>query len=385
MFKMGVGHSDELNIDACVAEVLAQTAAALDGEKPQGGLLFAAIDMDHERLLAGINQAYPAIQLIGCTTDGEVSSVMGFQEDSVTLAVFASDVVEITAGVGRHACQDAVAACQEAVAQARAKSTQEPVMCITTPDGLTFNVADAVRGLQAALGEQVIVLGGAAGDQREFKATYQFCRDEVHQDAVPVLLFSGPLVYSAGVASGWKPLGESAQITKSEGKVVHEIDGKPAIDFYHHYFGRNVGGSKGTPLAVFEKDGDGYYLRAFFFHDEDAGTVTFAGEVPEGATVQLTDASREGLLEGTADSLRQALDAYRGDSAPEAALFFCCAGRKAILGTRTGEELDIIRSRVDVNLPLYGFYCYGEIGPVGQSHESRFHNQTFVSVMLGTR
>ncbi len=385
MFKMGVGHSDELNVDACIAEVLSQSVDGLNGAEPRGGLLFAAHDMDHKQLLSGICKAYPGLELAGCTTGGEISSVMGFQEDSVTLALFASDVVDFAAGIGVNASRDAMAACQEAVAQARTKSAQDPVLCITMPDGLTFNAADAVRGLKEALGEQVIVLGGTAGDQMEMKATYQFCGDQVHQDAVPVLLFSGPLVCSAGVASGWKPLGETAKITKAEGNIVYEIDGKPAIEFYRHYFGPNVRPTSESPLAVFDEDGESFYLRAFFFHDEEAGTITFAGEVPEGATVRLASASREGVLEGTAKSLAQALDGYRGDSAPEAALLFSCAGRKVILGTRVGEELDIVRSQVDADLPLCGFYCYGEIGPVGRTRNSQFHNQTFVSVMLGTR
>jgi len=385
MFKMGVGHSDDLNVEACVAELLSQAVAGLDGAEPGGGLLFAAYDMDHQPLLSRIHEAYPDLELAGCSTGGEVSSVMGFQDDSVTLALFASDVVDFTTGIGVNASQDAMAACREAVAQARKKSDQDPVLCIAMPDGLTFNSADAVRGLKQALGEGVLVLGGAAGEQFEMKATYQFCGGRVHQDAVPILLFSGPLVCSAGVASGWKPLGETAKITRAEGNVVYEIDGEPAIAFYRHYFGPNVRPTADSPLAVFDDDGESFYLRAFFFHDEETGTVTYSGEVPEGATVRLATASREGILEGTAQSLAQALDGYRGDSAPQAALLFSCAARKVILGTRVGEELDIVRARVDADMPLCGFYCYGEIGPVGQTRDSQFHNQTFVSVMLGTR
>ena len=152
MFKMGVGHSEELDVDACVAEVLSQSIQGLDGAEPRGGLLFATHEMDHEQLLCGICKAYPGLELSGCTTGGEISSVMGFQEDSVTLALFASDVVDFTAGLGTNASQDAMAACQAAVAQARAKTNRDPVLCITMPDGLTFNAADAVRGLKQALG-----------------------------------------------------------------------------------------------------------------------------------------------------------------------------------------------------------------------------------------
>ena len=109
MFKMVVGHSDDIDADTAIAEALEQCAGALGGESPQGGLLFSAFDMDHAQLLAGINHAYPNVQLVGCTTDGEMSSVLGFQEDSIALALFASDVVDVTAGVGRDVSRHAAA------------------------------------------------------------------------------------------------------------------------------------------------------------------------------------------------------------------------------------------------------------------------------------
>ena len=55
VFKMVVGHSDDLDPGDAVAEVLEQCAGALDGIKPQAGLLFSAFDEDCERMVAAIN------------------------------------------------------------------------------------------------------------------------------------------------------------------------------------------------------------------------------------------------------------------------------------------------------------------------------------------
>ena len=147
MFKMVVGHSDDLDPGDAVAEVLEQCAGALDGIKPQAGLLFSAFDEDCERMVAAINQAHPGTQLVGCTTAGEVSSVLGFREDSVTLCLFASDSVDMTAGVGKDAVGDPLAACEEAVAQAKAKTTKDPTLCITTPDNVAAAEGDIVPRL----------------------------------------------------------------------------------------------------------------------------------------------------------------------------------------------------------------------------------------------
>jgi hypothetical protein len=89
MFTAVVGHSEDLDTLAAANEILAQCRSKLKGTVPRAGLLFAAIDFDHQVLLDEINRHYPGIQLIGCSTDGEISSDLGFREDSVTLILFA--------------------------------------------------------------------------------------------------------------------------------------------------------------------------------------------------------------------------------------------------------------------------------------------------------
>ncbi len=387
MFKMVVGHSDDLDAGAAVAEALEQCTRALDGEKPQAGLLFSGFDTVSEQMLATIHQTYRDIQLVGCTTAGEMSSVLGFQEDSVTLSLFASDVVDITAGVGENVSQDGLASCRQAVAQAQAKTPQEPTLCITTPENLAAATVDIVSGLHEALGWRAPILGGASATQEDGMTTRQFFCDRVLQDAVPVLLFSGPLAHSAGVATGWRPLGKMGRVTRSNGNLVHEIDDKPALKFYQYYLGAGATSDRthvGIPLAVFEEGDGDFYLRVPIAYDENAGTAAFLGSVPEGASVQLTHAAPEHILEGTEASLTRALNAYGGSSGPEAALFFSCAVRKMLLGTRASKELDIIRSRLGAQIPVCGFYAFGEIGPVGSTENPRFHNEAFISLLLGT-
>ena len=325
---------------------------------------------------------------MGCTTAGEVSSVLGFREDSVTLCLFASDSVDMTAGVGKDAVGDPLAACEEAVAQAKAKTTKDPTLCITTPDNVAAAEGDIVPRLLETLGGGISVLGGAAGSQAFEVTPRQFFCDQVLRESVPVLLFSGPLDYAAGVATGWKPLGKVGRVTKSEGNLVQEIDGEPALSFYQNYLGADATSGEthiAIPLAVFEEGSGDFYLRAPIAYDENAGTASFLGSVPEGASVQLTLASPENILEGTEESLARALSGYPGSSEPEAALFFSCAVRKLLLGTRAAKELDIVRSRLGDHVPVCGFYAFGEIGPVGSSGTSRFHNETLVTLLLGTK
>lgn len=386
MLYAAIGHSEDVDTESALEEVLEQCRESIAGREPTAGLLFAGIDSEHQELLDGIHAAWPGIQLIGCTTDGEISSRLGFQEDSVTLMVFGSDGVEITAGVGRQLSRDITAACRQAVLEARSKTKLAPALCITTPESMTASGHQVLTELKAAIGTDVPIVGATAGDQFRFEKTVQYCGTEVLSDALPLLLFSGPLVYAFGVASGWKPIGEPGCVTRSEGATVYEIDNAPAMEFYRKYLGADAKPSGECPLAVLDENGCIQYLRAPVGVSIDAtAEISYFGNVPQGETVQITVADREAILDGCRESVEKARQNYPVGKQPEAAVFFSCAARKMLLGTRAGEEYEIIQSTVRESIPMCGFYGYGEIGPTKSgSSDSSFHNETFISLLLGT-
>ncbi len=78
MLKVAVGHSNDPDSQLAIDEVLEQCISSLAGEIPKAGLLFAAIDFDHALILQRIHQTFPDIELIGGTTDGEISSFLSF-------------------------------------------------------------------------------------------------------------------------------------------------------------------------------------------------------------------------------------------------------------------------------------------------------------------
>ena len=222
MFSAYVGHSEEADADAAVEEILEQCRAGLDGAVPRAGLLFAAIDFDHQALLCEITRAFPEMALIGCTTDGEISSELGFREDSATLILFVSDTIDITSGVGRGVSTDAAQACRSAVEAAQAKTDKPARLCLATPEGLTIDGHLVTATLQHAVGPDIPMFGALAGDQWRLKGTKQFYGTEVLTDAIPVLLLSGDFHFSYGVATGWHQVGEVGRVTKAAGSVVHD-------------------------------------------------------------------------------------------------------------------------------------------------------------------
>lgn len=388
MLKMAVGQTEELDGGLAAAEVLAQCAAALDGEVPQAGLLLASHDLDFEDFLAAVADAYPDLELIGCTTAAPVSSASEYIEGSTTLTLFASDVIDFTTGLGTGVAASVDGAARQAVAEATAKTGKEPALAIVTPTMEDFDPAAVSVELGRALGPTVPVFGGGAVPDYPVVARWvggvQFYGDRVEKDSLPMLLLSGPLQVSVGVRHGWTPVGKTAVVTRAKNETVYEIDGEPVVDFYRHYLGGTSEPAMATPLAIFDDETGRYYLRAPLDWDEEEGSATFFGSVPEGSVVQIAMASTDEILQGTEASVADALSGFPEGRLPEGALISACATRNWLLGSRTSSELDIIRTGLGPEVPVAGFYAFGEIAPLQLEAAPKFHNETCVTVLIGT-
>ncbi len=385
MLKTAISHSLELDSSDAIEEVLGHCHEQLGDLKPQAGILFTGIDHDFTLILDRINEIYPGIELIGCTTDGELTSVHGFAEDSITLMLLYSDKLFFKAGAADGISKDTAAIINKAVVSVTLQLDQEPVLCITTPSGLTASGDLIVEGLQKSLGENFPVFGGTAGDQLRMKCTYQFYNKKVFTDAAPFLLISGPILYSFGIETGKIPIGKKAVVTRSDNNIVYKIGENNALEFYKYYLGDKIGFDDGSiisdyPLAVFEEDNRSFYLRGPVF-EAGSENLRFFGNVPQGSTIQLTHSTRDNIVDAAKISVNSSLTGYPGTK-PSAALCFSCAARKFVLGTRVKEEYNAFKTDFP-DVPVIGFYTYGEIGPLTKDKPVRFHNETFISLLIG--
>ncbi len=379
MFRLIVGHSEDPDSAAAAAEVVATCRAALADEPARAGLLFAGIDHDHAVLLAAIHDAFPDLALIGCSTDGELSSARAFREGSVVLSLFVGGGLRAAVGLGRNLNKDPTGATARALAEARLALGVPPVVCCVTPDGLTIPANPVLASLRAALPPGVPVVGGTAADEWRFGQTAQFFGREVVRDTIPVLLLGGAVRVAHGFASGWQPIGFAASVTQGRGYTIQRIGERTALEFYRHYLGDAMEPSGEHPLAVHDPDG-GFYLRAPQHHDGTSGSVRFAAEIAVGTRVQLTTATRDDILAATRTAVAEARRDFVGT--PSAALVFSCAARKQLLGTRTHQEYLSLREELG-DIPIAGFYGYGELVPLATTRGCSYHNETVVVVLLG--
>ncbi|MEE4313213.1 MAG: FIST C-terminal domain-containing protein, partial [Desulfofustis sp.] len=170
-----------------------------------------------------------------------------------------------------------------------------------------------------------------------------------------------------------------------EANVLHEIDGKRATEFYDDLLGGYSDKLEIAqfPLAVYEPQGHDFCLRDPFLLDREAGTVTCVGTFPNHCRVRLTTISREDILR-TAHEANERILAGHPAGRPELILLFPCTSRRHVLGTRTNEEFAALR-QADPPQAFFGFYCYGEIGPLAPDGPSGFHSDTYIAVALSER
>lgn len=383
MLQVYVGHSEDVLASEATAEVLGQLREVLGGAQPQAGVLFCSLDFDHAVVLAAIQAAFPAMELIGCTTDGEMSSVQGFREDSVVLMVFVSDTVEIRAGIGRQVPSQGVQAGRDAAAMARAKLTRragEERFMLLLADPLSAGISGVNEGIQDVLGRSFPAIGGASAAHSKLRKTHQFCGGEVCRESVVVLLFAGPVAFSCGIKGGHSPLGARELVTQSRGNVLYRIGQHTAYEYFSKYIGK-ADLFMNFCLAVFEPGRESFYVLSAPASDPVAGSVSLNGAVAEGSMVQIGTADRATVAASCEASLRQALQDYPG-ARPSAALLFSCAGRKMIMGSQVVQEVQTVQ-RLLPGIPFSGYYCYGEFGPLEKGDPFLFHGTTFITLLLG--
>ena len=254
MLTMAVGQGDDVDPSAAIATAIDGCRTSLKGLTPQAGILFSAFDSFEPSILEAVRQAFPDTIVMGTTSAAEISSVNGYQEDSITLALFASDSVDITAGLGQGLATDIEAACRSAADEAMRATRREPKVCIVLTEGFAVDPQLTLDAMARALPDGVAMVGGTSAG-RDFAAvrpSFQFCGDRVSDDGVAVLLFSGEIAFSTALGTGWRTLGATGTVTGAGSGALHEIDGRPAIEFLARYLDVTGPASYGNPLAVVE-------------------------------------------------------------------------------------------------------------------------------------
>lgn len=326
-------------------------------------------------ILDNITEFYPNAQVVGASSSGNIQGPETSKDPIVATAVhFEKGRVEIST-VDFNPGDD-VQDISKALVSNFTKEGLKHIFVVS--DGLSLNGSDLVAGINnMAMG--VSVSGGLAGDGSRFHETWIVSGDPAKQFRIAAVGFYGDaLTISTGCFAGWSEFGTDRIITKSEANVLYEIDHEPALDLYKRYLGEYASDLPNSglrfPLSIKEHDDDHEVIRTLLSIDEEAKSITFAGNVPEGFTARLMKPDIDMLIDGAAEAAREIKMA---NSKQALGLVVSCVGRKIVMDQLSDEELEAIGEHLGEHVHLTGFYSYGEIAPfVNDRLHCELHNQT---------
>ncbi len=333
--------------------------------------------LDTPGTIQTVVRAYAGASAIGCSSSGEIFGTQ-VQDDTLVVGLLQFDSTTVRTATAE------VSDPSHSFEAAKALATRliEPALrgILVLSDGLGVNGSELIRGLNIVLPSHVVVTGGLAGDGDRFKRTW------VVKDGLPVSghitavgFYGSAIRLSHGSKGGWDLFGPEHLITRSQENVLYELNRKPALQLYKDYLGELASGLPGTalhfPLAIRQTQQDAKRLvRTILAVDEGAQSLTFAGNMPEGAYARFMRANFDRLIQGASDAATLAA-APGSESSPTLSIAISCVGRRIVLGERTEEEIEAVFDILPTGTEQIGFYSYGEISPYATGH-CDLHNQT---------
>src|SRR5258708_13867380 len=341
---------------------------------------------DNPEPITKLASTYPNSYIVGCSSaGGSVGKVVDDNSRAVSVARFKSTPIAQADAVCNSA-QDSFNA-GKSIAEKLNKPDLRGVFVLS--DGLKVNGSELVKGMNSVLPDSVVVTGGLAGDGPRFGKTWVIREGKPQGGYITALGFYGNNVQIGhGSKGGWDAFGPERKVTRAEGNVLYELDGKPALTLYKEYLGDQAKGLPAAgllfPLALRENaTSDKSVVRTILAVDEAKQSMTFAGDLPVGHMAQLMKANFERLIEGASGAALSAKKA-EAPSGPVLSLAISCVGRRLVLGERTHEELEAALTVLPKGTQQVGFYSYGDISPYTTGH-CDLHNQTMTLTTIAER
>ena len=337
---------------------------------------------DDPRPIRDLLQRYPNSHLLGCSTSGQIVSdsivdgglcalFMRFEHARIRLAQAAvhtfADSRHAGARIGRDLCGKDLSG------------------VFVLSDGIKVNGAQLIDGLRSELPDSVPVTGGLAGDADRFERTW-ICADgePMIEHVAAVGIYGRNVNLWHGSKGGWDVFGPERVITHSRDNVLYELDHMPALQIYEKYLGDKAKELPSSallfPLSLFLPERKDTVVRTILGISREDQSMTFAGDMPEGARVQLMHANFENLIDGAAQASH--MIPHDDPDVTAVCIPISCVGRRLVLRHRAEDELEEVLAALPWCDHYVGFYSYGEISPVvGSSCE--LHNQTMTLTIIG--
>jgi small ligand-binding sensory domain FIST len=302
--------------------------------------------------------------LLGCVAEGVVAGVREL-EVGPAVAVWAGALP----GAEIECFHIAAAETEDGIAVAGFPDLEDPGLVALLVDPFTFPVGPFLTKLNETH-EPIPLVGGIAAGGRRAGTQALILDDWVHSEGAVGAVVSGLPVLTV-VSQGCRPIGRESVVTRCEGNVVHELGGKPALEHLRREIAalsseEQAQAARGLLVGLVidenrpEYDTGDFLMRGLLGADKATGALAVGDTVRVGQTLRffVRDAA-------SADAdLRRALSSALRGGRPAGALLFTCNGRGTNMFPEPDHDARVVIEMLR-NDALAGFFCGGEIGPVG--------------------
>lgn len=375
--------SSALGEGADMTAAIKQAAGAIQRELgPRGPaslvVAFAAASFAEElpRLPALLRAAFPDATLLGCSASGIIGNSLEVEgRPGVSLTAAHLPGVRLTpfrVGAGSLPTPDDP---PEAWRRLTGLTAGEQPHFLMLMDPFFEQARDLLAGFDFAF-PGALKVGGIASGGRGPGANALFLDARAYQDGAVGVALQGAITVETVVAQGCRPIGTPQRVTRCHKNLLLEVEGQaplaylqklyPSLDrrdrelISHNLF---LGIAMDALFLPHEASAGDFLIRNIIGADQQRGILAIGEALREGQLVQFH--VRDG--ETSAEDLERQMRDYRehtGDTAAAGALLFQCSGRGRHLYGRPHHDSELFK-RFMGDLAVGGFFCNGEIGPVG--------------------
>ncbi len=304
-----------------------------------------------DRIQKILNIELPGVPIVGCSAIGEIiNGSIDYNECVITLTVFddPSTKVKVLSFYDLH--KDCSQVFFDTIKEIPDLKGLE-IVCANSD--VMFEKASHTAD---SLPDNIEVFGAIAVGDDDNKPFIFTDDNDYHTEGVFLILYSGKELHiQTNRMFGWKAIGYPLHVTRAEGNVVYELDGKPAYDVYSHYLNIKKGPNFFYDALEFpwevQVNEETVYIRHAKSVNPD-GSIVMSTSVPVGSNIRLTYGDPLRIMEHT----KQAGQLIR-DFAPQAITIYNCFGRKLFWGEQ--DNIEIVE--ISKHMEAAGFSALGEI------------------------
>lgn len=384
--KMSIGTGSSHQVDGYEAGLEAAGAVddQLDADAPDFVFVFSTIGYEQEDILDAVAEKFGDIPMSGATFEGIIGR--GYADESmygVQIVGLKSEDVWFHNFQTVNAVEQPLEAGEE-LGRRVAEITQGGNRVLFLFPDFRMNITRLFEGIEKHC--SLPFIGGTSGDNLKFQQAYQFHNRQVTENSCNAVLMVGDFELMTTVTHGSEPLGDPRIVTKCDGNVIYEIDGKPALDIASEGLGEvitpeNIASAITLMGIGFKTEASSNFLspyivraiHAFNFEDKSCQVPT---TVANGSEIQFMRRDPQSVLNSgraVAEKLSNALDS--GEETPTLICQFDCAGRgMVIVGDDVHKGMAMVQAEFEDTVPWMGSFTFGEISPI--EGKNYFHNFT---------